>query len=196
MWFLLVLQGFLFKRKPWGRFKLAHTRAGVLIWEYPVFLSCAVFFFLYRNSYSIFSGPSPGPFFDLGTKSRGIKLPRDFNGIFCTGSGNHGTEILFVRDPATTGLKFCLYGIRQPRDCTIFSYGIRPPRYSPGRDVATTGRNGIWLNGIQPRRDSTGFFVRDPATAGLPGRDAATTGLDEIFLMDAATAGLASNMPR
>ena len=56
----------------------------------------------------VFSGPSPGPVFDLGTKSRGMEQPRDFNGVFlirdpattglenfvCTGSGNHGTKIM------------------------------------------------------------------------------------------------------
>ena len=46
----------------------------------------------------------PGPVNDLGTKSRGIELPREHNGVFRTGSSNHGTEI------------FCLCGIRQQRD--------------------------------------------------------------------------------
>lgn len=60
--------------------------------------------------------------------------------------------------------------------------GIRPPRYSPGRDAATAGINVIatGLNGnvcsgsdrrrtprdrMQPRRDSTVMFLRDPPTA-------------------------------
>ena len=121
------------------------------------------FFFSWQKK-----GPSPGPVFDLGTKSRGIKLPRDFNGTFCTGSGNHGTDFFFL-------------------------YGMRPPRYSPGRDVATMGFKGIFCTGsgpprdspgeMQPRRDVTGLFVRDPATAGLCGRDAATAGLNGIFLV-------------
>ena len=90
----------------------------------------------------IFTGPSPGPVFDLGTKSRGIKLPRDFNGTFCTGSGNHGTDFFFlVRDAATAvfpGTGCSHDGIQ--RD---FLYGIRPTAGLPGRDAATTGRNGI-----------------------------------------------------
>ena len=56
----------------------------------------------------------PGTSFDLGTKSREIKLPREFNGIFCAGSGNHGLKyfvcagsgnqrtVFFVRHPAPT----------------------------------------------------------------------------------------------
>ena len=85
-----------------------------------------LFLSLYCYSWWFISGPSPGPVVDLGTKSRGIQV--------------------------TAGpQRYFSYEIRQPRDWTIFLYGIRPPRYFPGRDVATTGRNGIWVNGMQPR---------------------------------------------
>ena len=75
-------------------------------------------------------------------------LPRDrvlTSGPNLAGLSYRGTSTLFfVRDPATAGLKyFVCTGSGNHGTERFFLYEIRPPRYSPGRDVATTGLKGI-----------------------------------------------------
>ena len=91
-------------------------------------------------------GPFPGSVLDLGTKSLGMRVPRDFNEIFCQESGNHGTQM------------FCFTGSGNHETARLFLYGIRPTRFSPGRHAATTGHYGIRPNEMRPRRNSTGFL--------------------------------------